>query len=218
MTASHHCHVRATVIRSSNLHLPSWQVAAANAGTEAAVLVGALGLPWHDAHAVGAAQYRVDVMASASSSGGAGYPLTPSQQGILFHSVGHHGSSMYHDQLVLELRGCVDVERMRRAWEHATRAPAHGVLCAHFRWGSAGMEQSPPREVPTLPWEVDDWSSLDLASCYERLWRRLETGRLAGFDIEVRLAAGRDAAASADARHCFFAGTTVVSGRAAEVL
>lgn len=32
------------------------RVAAANAGTEAAVLVGALGLPWHDAHAVGAAQ------------------------------------------------------------------------------------------------------------------------------------------------------------------
>jgi amino acid adenylation domain-containing protein len=60
------------------------------------------------------------------------YPLTPTQQGILFHSLSEPDSGVYTTQLVCELRGSLDEEALQAAWQ--TVVQRHQSLRAGFAW------------------------------------------------------------------------------------
>ncbi|MDY7091406.1 MAG: amino acid adenylation domain-containing protein [Acidobacteriota bacterium] len=60
------------------------------------------------------------------------YPLSPTQQGMLFHSLATPGSGMYVGQISFQLQGALDVAALRRAWHQVTER--HGVLRTSFRW------------------------------------------------------------------------------------
>lgn len=94
-------------------------------------------------------------------------PLTPLQEGLLFHAVYEHerdAADVYLVQLVFELEGPVDAVRLRAAWQ--ALLDRHPNLRAAFRRRKGG---APVQVVPhraTLPWtetdidSEDEWSRL----------------------------------------------------------
>ncbi|MFL6966766.1 non-ribosomal peptide synthase/polyketide synthase [Pseudomonas alvandae] len=59
------------------------------------------------------------------------YPLSPMQQGMLFHTLYEQQAGHYINQMRVEVEG-LDVERFRQAWQAAT--DAHDVLRSGFVW------------------------------------------------------------------------------------
>ncbi|WP_028695076.1 non-ribosomal peptide synthetase [Pseudomonas cremoricolorata] len=104
------------------------------------------------------------------------YPLSPMQQGMLFHSLYQPGDGAYINQLSVAVDG-LDPERLRGAWQAA--------LDAHDSLRSAFIEGERPLQVVqrhcTLPFAVDDWRDRpDQADALAALSERL---RLQGFDL-----------------------------------
>ncbi|MEO3972426.1 amino acid adenylation domain-containing protein [Streptomyces sp. CAU 1734] len=88
------------------------------------------------------------------------WPLSPLQEGLLFHAAldDRSGPDVYTVQAVLALDGPVDGARLRAAWE--ALVARHAALRACFRHVSgAQMVQVIAREV-TLPWREEDVSAL----------------------------------------------------------
>ena len=63
---------------------------------------------------------------------GAIYPLTPMQQGMLFHTLSEPASAVYFEQLTCTLAGELDDQRFARAWQRAVER--HAVLRTAFVW------------------------------------------------------------------------------------
>ena len=60
------------------------------------------------------------------------YPLTPIQQGILFHTLSEPGSGLYFVQSCCRLSGDIDAEAFKRAWQAVV--DHHPVLRTAFIW------------------------------------------------------------------------------------
>ncbi|MCO8171801.1 amino acid adenylation domain-containing protein, partial [Pseudomonas sp. 21LCFQ02] len=85
------------------------------------------------------------------------YPLSPMQQGMLFHSVYEQNSSDYINQMRVSVEG-LQVERFRLAWQSA--ADAQPILRSRFAWGG-DLEQPlqiVQRQVE-IPFEYLDWGA-----------------------------------------------------------
>ena len=80
------------------------------------------------------------------------YPLSPMQQGMLFHSVYEEAASAYINQLRVDITG-LDVQRFARAWQAAIAR--HDVLRTGFLQGEQPL-QWVARSVP-LPLRELDW-------------------------------------------------------------
>ncbi|MFO1417387.1 MAG: condensation domain-containing protein [Methylotetracoccus sp.] len=110
------------------------------------------------------------------------YPLTPLQEGLLFHSVYEPDSGVYVEQLGCTLEGALDVEGFVGAWREVVGR--HPVLRSGFLW--QGLErplQVVHREV-AVPVLIEDWRGFGeaeraarWAAYRERDWRR-------GFELE----------------------------------
>lgn len=61
------------------------------------------------------------------------FPLAPTQEGMLFHSLEAAGTGLYVSQLSVEVRG-LDAERLVRAWQ--AMVERHAVLRTGFLWQS----------------------------------------------------------------------------------
>ena len=62
------------------------------------------------------------------------YELTPTQQGMLFHSLYTPGVDVYNNQLQFALRGVIDPDRFHRAWQAVVAR--HTVLRTGFAWNN----------------------------------------------------------------------------------
>ncbi|GLH20901.1 non-ribosomal peptide synthetase [Pseudomonas atacamensis] len=112
------------------------------------------------------------------------YPLSPMQEGMLFHTLSDNGSSLYVQQVSLPIKG-LDVERFRRAWEFIIVRQA--ILRTSFHWqdGLAKPLQVVHRQAP-LQMQVLDWRGQD---CSEAAIAEFASAdRALGFDLaEARL-------------------------------
>ncbi|MFJ4791168.1 condensation domain-containing protein, partial [Streptomyces sp. NPDC088794] len=98
------------------------------------------------------------------------WPLSPLQEGMLFHAAFDGGPDVYTVQSALDVDGPVDAARFRDSWQ--ALAARHAALRACFRQVSGGqMVQVVAREVK-LPWRETDVSQLtagEAAAEVERL-------------------------------------------------
>ncbi len=79
------------------------------------------------------------------------YPLSPMQQGMLFHSLHSPDAGEYFRQLSLSLTGELDAAAFQSAWRAALQR--HSVLRSAFVWeGVREPVQAVLREME-LPWE-----------------------------------------------------------------
>ncbi|WP_234545313.1 condensation domain-containing protein, partial [Streptomyces shenzhenensis] len=108
------------------------------------------------------------------------WPLSPLQEGLLFHAaVGTGASDVYAGQRALALDGPLDAERLRRSWEGLLAR--HGALRAGFRRRRSGQAVQVVARHAELPWQEADLSGLPEA---EAEAARLSEAELsAGFDV-----------------------------------
>ncbi len=109
------------------------------------------------------------------------YPLSPLQQGMLFHSLYHPDSGEYVEQLSVTFSGPLDVSALHRAWRRVVSR--HPILRTAFFWeGLKEPLQVVYREV-TLPWEEEDRRQLPATEINVRLEAELTADVRRGFDL-----------------------------------
>ena len=108
------------------------------------------------------------------------YPLTPMQQGMLFHTLYDPESGQYFEQFHYRLQGDVDTRMLRKAWQ--VLVDRHSVLRTAFRYDSDNPVQIVLKQAE-VPWTEYDWREFTQE---ERLQKRdtlLEAERRRGFDF-----------------------------------
>ena len=108
------------------------------------------------------------------------YPLSPLQQGFLYRAISDPDSSSYVVQYRCKLRGQLDPDALRRAWQEVVNR--HDILRTAFVW--EGVEE--PLQVVgtrvTLPWEEHDLSGVPSTDQQQRLEEYFVASRRGGFD------------------------------------
>ncbi|MFY0528921.1 amino acid adenylation domain-containing protein [Archangium gephyra] len=109
------------------------------------------------------------------------YPLSPLQEGMLFHSTYSPRSGEYFEQVTCTFHVPMDVAAFRRAWREAVTR--HGILRTGFL--SEGLEQPLQAVHATveLPWQELDWSTVPSEEQATRLEALLAEDRARGFDL-----------------------------------
>ncbi|MES4905780.1 MULTISPECIES: amino acid adenylation domain-containing protein [unclassified Streptomyces] len=109
-------------------------------------------------------------------------PLTPTQEGLLFHARYDSGDlDVYNVQITLEVRGRLDAERFRGACDALLRR--HPMLRAGFAQRRSGEPvQVIPEEV-RMDWHTHDLTGLDTRERDARLEALLDADRRRRFDV-----------------------------------
>jgi amino acid adenylation domain-containing protein/non-ribosomal peptide synthase protein (TIGR01720 family) len=145
-------------------------------------------------------QRRLDELLQATGAAADIYPLSPMQQGMLFHSLYAPAAGMYIEQLSCVLRGGLDVAAFVAAWRAA--AERHPVLRTAFVWENLNEPLQVVRPDVSLPLDERDWRGLSRAEQEGLLESLLSEDRLRPFDLGraplMRLALART---DDDARH-----------------
>ncbi|MEP6487764.1 amino acid adenylation domain-containing protein [Microcoleus vaginatus GB2-A3] len=109
------------------------------------------------------------------------YPLSPMQQGMLFHTLYSPNSGVYFEQLTCTLRKLANAQAFKQAWQQVT--DRHPILRTSFVWeGLKEPVQVVYRQVQ-LPWEEFDWQDLAPAAQQQQLETFLKSDRDRGFDM-----------------------------------
>ena len=111
------------------------------------------------------------------------YPLSPLQQGILFHSLYNPGSTIYTGQLSFTLPGDLDIEAFTRAWRRAVER--HAILRTSFVWENLEEPLQVVNRTVEVLVETHDWRELPEMDHERRLDGLLEEERRRGFDLAV---------------------------------
>ena len=110
------------------------------------------------------------------------YRLSPTQQGMLFHSLYSPTAGEYLLQYAYALGGEVDVPAFERAWRAVVER--HPTLRTSFHWeGLENWVQVVRRQVE-LPIEHLDWRHLESAEQESRLEDYLRADRRRGFELD----------------------------------
>jgi len=109
------------------------------------------------------------------------YPLSPMQQGMLFHTIYNPQSGAYFEQFSCRLKGAFDRDAFSKAWHEVVRR--HPALRTSFVWKKLNkMLQVVHKEVE-LPIVEEDWSSLPQQAQDERFEQFLAEDKKKGFNL-----------------------------------
>src|SRR6185295_11850462 len=86
------------------------------------------------------------------------YPLSPLQQGFLFHSLASAGSALYLEQMTADLAGEVDLEALRRAYQFVV--DRHPSLRSWYAWEDLERPLQVVAATAELPFAVEDLRAL----------------------------------------------------------
>lgn len=109
------------------------------------------------------------------------YPLSPAQQGILFHSLYQPESGVYFGQLLCVLRGDLNVSALRNSWQKIVER--HPILRTCFVWKNLKEPVQAVRKQAALSWQQMDWRSLSACEQEQQLETFLKADREQGFDL-----------------------------------
>ncbi|MEG4083317.1 amino acid adenylation domain-containing protein [Microcoleus sp. POL10_C6] len=109
------------------------------------------------------------------------YPLSPMQQGMLFHTLYSPNSGVYFEQLTCTLRKLANAQAFKQAWQHVT--DRHPILRTSFVWEGIKEPVQVVYRQAQLPWEECDWQGLAPAAQKQQLETFLKSDRDRGFDM-----------------------------------
>ncbi|MEG4987494.1 amino acid adenylation domain-containing protein [Microcoleus sp. BR0-C5] len=109
------------------------------------------------------------------------YPLSPAQQGILFHSLYQPESGVYFGQLLCILRGDLNVSALKNSWQKVV--DRHPILRTCFVWENLKEPVQAVRKQAGLSWQQMDWRSLSASEQEQQLETYLKSDREQGFDL-----------------------------------
>src|SRR5690349_17701005 len=107
------------------------------------------------------------------------YPLSPMQQGMLFHTIYAPQSGVYLQQLRCTLEGELDKSALRRAWQRVV--DRHAILRTAFTWQHHKKPLQVVRQQVTLPWDEKDLRGCD--DVEQQLKTYLQADREQGFSL-----------------------------------
>ncbi|QGA51172.1 non-ribosomal peptide synthase/polyketide synthase [Pseudomonas brassicacearum] len=107
------------------------------------------------------------------------YPLSPMQQGLLFHTLYEQAAGEYINQLRVDIQG-IDAQRFADAWQ--ATLDAHEILRSGFVWqGDLEQPLQIVRRQVELPFTTLDWRGRDHLT--DALNERADAERRQGFDL-----------------------------------
>jgi amino acid adenylation domain-containing protein len=109
------------------------------------------------------------------------FPLSPTQQGMLFHSLYAPGDAVYHNQIHYRIDGPLDAEAFRHAWQ--TAVDRHAALRTLFTWEKRERPLQVVNRRARLAWHAEDWRDLAVPQQQAKLARFLEADRAQPFDL-----------------------------------
>jgi natural product biosynthesis luciferase-like monooxygenase protein/amino acid adenylation domain-containing protein len=110
------------------------------------------------------------------------YPLSPMQQGMLFHCLSlPRDSSVDVEQIYCTLHEDLNVVAFQSAWKHAV--DRHAILRTSFHWQDAVAPRQQIHERAEFEFSQDDWSLLSKDQRDKQFSERLEAERSRGFDL-----------------------------------
>ncbi|NPU93703.1 MAG: amino acid adenylation domain-containing protein, partial [Gammaproteobacteria bacterium] len=110
------------------------------------------------------------------------YPLSPVQEGMLFHSLYEPGSWVYFDQLIVPINGAVNETALFDAWRLVVAR--HQILRTGFIWDGLAQPLQIVMEKIDLDIHRYDWRKLDVTSAQEKFERYLIDDRNLGFNFK----------------------------------
>lgn len=109
------------------------------------------------------------------------FPLTPLQEGMLYHTLREPNEGVYHAQCTATLVGDLVEERFRHAWQLAARR--HAALRTFFSWEGRQRPLQAVRSDVELDLEFLDWRDAPALKQQERWSTLLIDDRRRGFDL-----------------------------------
>src|SRR5690349_13566545 len=118
------------------------------------------------------------------------YPLSPLQQGMLFHTIEAPESGVYFEQTVFNIQGPLDAIAFERAWQ--TVINRHSILRSSFLWQNLDSPVQAVYRRVDIAMEKQDWRGRTDEVQTRSLDEYLAVDRNRGFDLEkaplIRLA------------------------------
>ena len=111
------------------------------------------------------------------------YPLTPFQQGMLFHVLDAPDAGMYLNQQRYTLKGDLDIAAFKNAFQAVM--DRHQILRTAFDLSAPDGPQQMVYRNLNLPWAVHDWREFSAAEEAERLRALLQADYECGFDLAL---------------------------------
>jgi amino acid adenylation domain-containing protein/non-ribosomal peptide synthase protein (TIGR01720 family) len=108
------------------------------------------------------------------------YPLSPMQQGMLFHTLYDQNSDAYFTQTSCTLRGNFNLSAFQQAWQKVIER--HTILRTAFFWEGLDTPVQVVLKHIDLPYQQQDWRELTPNEQQTRLDTFLQTDRAQGFN------------------------------------
>ena len=109
------------------------------------------------------------------------YPLSPMQQGMLFHSIYSSDSEMYTEQLACKFIGKLNTEAFQKAWQQVVQR--HDTLRTAFVWEDLDEPLQAVYEEAELPFILLDWQEVPENEREQKFKALLESERKEGLEL-----------------------------------
>ncbi|MCP4661145.1 MAG: amino acid adenylation domain-containing protein, partial [bacterium] len=110
------------------------------------------------------------------------HPLSPLQQGMLFHSLRQPESGEYVEQLSFRLTGPLAVDALEQAWSRTL--DNHTALRSAFAWEGLEEPLQMVCEEVEMPWRLVDWRGRDEDVQQRLLAELMAADRAQGFELK----------------------------------
>jgi amino acid adenylation domain-containing protein len=107
------------------------------------------------------------------------YPLTPAQQGMLFHTLADPEAGHYVEQFICRLRGELDQTILEESWHRLVAR--HPALRSTIHWTDSDYRYQVVHCRAEAPLDYEDWRELTPTQQEERLGSYIESTRKRGF-------------------------------------
>lgn len=109
------------------------------------------------------------------------YPLSPLQEGLLFHALYSPGGGEYVSQVICTIRGDFRVAAFKQAVQRVVQR--HAALRTFFLWEGLKQPVQVVQKHLDLAWDDQDWRGLSREAHSEQLAAYLEREQTSSFDL-----------------------------------
>ena len=110
------------------------------------------------------------------------YPLSPMQEGMLFHSQYAPESGVYFEQLVYTISGNLNISAFKQAWKRVV--DRHAALRTLFVWENLERPLQIVQKQVNLPWSEYNWQLLSSTEQEKQLENLLIAEQKQGFKLD----------------------------------
>ena len=110
------------------------------------------------------------------------YPLSPMQEGMLFHSLYAPESGVYFEQLVYTISGNLNISAFKQAWQRVV--DRHAALRTLFIWENLKKPLQIVQKQVNLPWPEYNWQLLSSTEQEKQLENLLTAEQKQGFKLD----------------------------------